>query len=221
MLPAPGVSILGNPDLRRYVLPTEQIVVATRRHWAALLGPVASTAGVFVVIAVLVSMAPAEAQEAVAWLWLVFFAALLRLLYKWFEWRHEWFIATDKRLLLLYGLIIHKVAMMPITKVTDMGYTRTPGGYLLGYGRFVLESAGQDQVLRQIDWVRNPDETYRTLCGELFKPAPQKPTSDDAAAAPLPPVPPPPPAAPIVVPGRPAREARRPTTQPIPLPYDE
>lgn len=224
MLPAPGLSPFGNPDLRRYVLPTEQIVLATRKHWAVMLRPILIAVAAFAVVATLVTVGPEEAQDAIAWLWLVFLVALGHLAFRWFEWRHEWFIATDKRLLLLYGLIIHKVAMMPLTKVTDMGYTRTPAGYLMGYGRFVLESAGQDQALRQIDFVPRPDETYRTLCGELFKP---KPASDGAAGG-LPPAsapaPAPPRATPVVVPGRetgPRGRASRPITEPIPLPYQE
>lgn len=231
MLPAPGLSPLGNPDLRRYVLPTEQIVLATRMHWAVLLRPIALAIAVFLVVATLVTVGPAEAQEALAWLWLAFLAALGHLAFRWLEWRHEWFISTDKRLLLLYGLIIHKVAMMPLTKVTDMGYTRTPAGYLLGYGRFVLESAGQDQALRQIDFVPHPDETYRTLCGELFKPTPKPQAGAETPAstttpAPFRPLPGPTPShlSPVVVPGRvahPARDARRPATEPIPLPYQE
>ena len=61
-----------------------------------------------------------------------------------------------------------KVAMMPLIKVTDMSYQRSVPGRIFGYGRFVLESAGQDQALRQVDWVPHPDVTYRILCTEIF-----------------------------------------------------
>ena len=77
-------------------------------------------------------------------------------------------MATDKRLLLRYGLISHKVAMMPLLKVTDMSYVRSIPGQFLGYGKFVLESAGQDQALREVKWVPNPDQTYRDICAEIF-----------------------------------------------------
>nr|WP_241744520.1 PH domain-containing protein [Cellulosimicrobium arenosum] len=100
------------------------------------------------------------------------------------EWRNEWFVATDKRLLLLYGLITHKVAMMPLKKVTDMNYGRSPTGRVLGYGQFLLESAGQDQALRKIDWVAQPDETYRRLCDTLF--GPSGPDLDDDSPVPAP-----------------------------------
>jgi hypothetical protein len=216
----PLVSIRGNHDLRRYILPTEQVVVATRLHWAALLEPVATAVGVFLLVAVVVKAVPLSVQPVAEWLWILWFAALGRLGFRWLEWRHQWFVSTDKRLLLLYGLVIHKVAMMPLTKVTDMGYTRTPGGQILGYGRFVMESAGQDQALRQIDYVPTPDETYRTLCAEIFR-APgaraEKPASESGPASVH--VPGGPTARPpvVVVPGRPLPQEPPPTTQPIPV----
>ena len=94
------------------------------------------------------------------------------------DWHHNWFVATDKRLLLRYGIITHKVAMMPLIKVTDMSYVRSIPGQFLGYGRFVLESAGQDQALREVKWVPHPDETYRDICAEIFHIVPPPATRD-------------------------------------------
>ena len=221
MLPEPRPSVRGNHDLSRYILPTERVVVATRRHRAALLEPAVTAVLVFLLIGAIVAVVPASAKDAAGWLWVLWVAALVRFLFRWVEWRHEWFVSTDKRLLLLYGLVIHKVAMMPLTKVTDMGYTRTPLGQLLGYGRFVMESAGQDQALRQIDYVPSPDETYRTLCAEIFRaptgarpPAPGGPQAP-GEVAPVPGGPTRPPV--VIVPGRADTPEHRPSTQPIPV----
>ena len=100
---------------------------------------------------------------------------LVRLVWKVLDWRNEWFVATDKRMLLLYGLVTKKVSMMPLVKVTDMRYSRSITGRVLGYGEFLMESAGQDQALSRISWVANPDSTYRELCAIIFTPtqAPQ------------------------------------------------
>ena len=40
--------------------------------------------------------------------------------------------------------------MMPLAKVTDMSFQRTAVGQILGYGEFIVESAGQDQALRNV-----------------------------------------------------------------------
>ena len=39
---------------------------------------------------------------------------------------------------------------------------------MLGYGTFVMESAGQDQALHHVKWVPDPDHTYRAICAEIF-----------------------------------------------------
>ena len=101
-------------------------------------------------------------------LWLLWFGSVGWMLFQVLQWRHDRFIATDKRLLLDYGIFTTKVAMMPLAKVTDMSFQRSVPGRVFGWGRFILESAGQDQALRQIDWVPDPDHTYRLICAEIF-----------------------------------------------------
>lgn len=206
-------AVRAHGNLRRYVLPNERVIVATRRHWAALLEPIATTVAAFLLVGTIVMSTPLDVREVVQWLWVAWFLVAGRLAWKWLEWRYEWFVATDKRLLLLYGLVVHKVAMMPLKKVTDMGYSRSPVGQVLGYGRFDMESAGQDQALRTIRYVPQPDATYRTLCDTLFTPGGGPDDEDGPPAGP--PAPSGTPGAPTVVPGREVSEGPRPTTQPI------
>ncbi len=150
------------------LLPGETLIIAQREHWARVAEPVITTAAVFA-LAILVDWRITASTEFIATaLWWCFFVTVIRLLWRLLHWRHNWFVATEKRLLLRYGLITHKVAMMPLSKVTDMTYERTIPGQLLGYGRFILESAGQDQALRLINWVPHPDVTYRAICAEIF-----------------------------------------------------
>ena len=114
------------------------------------------------------SVLPAKLSALANVFWWAWFVLVGRALWKVLEWRHDWFVATDKRLILTYGLITQKVAMMPLAKVTDMSYNRSPVGRLLGYGTFVMESAGQDQALHRVGWVADPDRTYRAICAEIF-----------------------------------------------------
>ena len=58
----------------------------------------------------------------------------------------------------------------PLIKVTDMSYQRPFVGRLLGYGEFVMESAGQDQALRTVSFVPKPDLLYLDICDLLFGP---------------------------------------------------
>jgi hypothetical protein len=154
--------------LTRYLLRGEQVEVATRQHWAKLTGPVLIVVLVFFFAAWTSSGLVVAFGKNGLFIWFVWFALIARLIWKVFEWRQEWFCATDKRLLLTYGLFTHKVAMMPLGKVTDLNYGRSVPGRMLGYGDFTLESAGQDQALREIKWIPEPDETYRRICDIIF-----------------------------------------------------
>ena len=86
------------------------------------------------------------------------------------EWQIEQFVVTDKRVLLISGLLYRKLAVMPLAKVTDLTYERSPLGRVLGYGTFIMESAGQDQALSKVEYLRNPDQLYQRLSEELFGP---------------------------------------------------
>lgn len=156
------------PHLDRYLLDTERVVVAVRRHPAQILEPVASAvAGVLVVLWVTTNVSPDLTLLPDA-LWVAWLVLLGRAIWRLLEWQNDWFVATDTRLLLTYGILTRKVAMMPLRKVTDMSYNRTPLGRVLGYGEFVLESAGHDQAMRDVKWLPNPDELYRRICTEIF-----------------------------------------------------
>ena len=59
--------------------------------------------------------------------------------------------------------------MMPLAKVTDMSFQRSAMGRLLGYGEFIVESAGQNQALRNVDRLPYPEQLYLEICGLIFK----------------------------------------------------
>jgi hypothetical protein len=154
--------------LDRYLLEGERVVVAVHQHWVKVAEPVASV----VAGAVAALWVDAQVDPALRLLgtlvWWGWFALVVRMLYRLAQWRHDWFIATDKRLLLSYGFITRRVSMMPLLKVTDMSYERSVPGRILGFGRFVMESAGHDQALRKVNWVPQPDHHYRLICAEIF-----------------------------------------------------
>jgi len=158
----------GGRGLERYLLDGERIVVAMHQHWAKVAEPVASVLAALVVVTWLDTELPRGAGLFADLIWWAWFAVLGRTLWRLSNWRHDWFIATDKRLLLTYGMFTNKVAMMPLAKVTDMSYSRSLVGRVMGYGQFLMESAGQDQALRRVSYVPHPDRTYRAICAELF-----------------------------------------------------
>ncbi len=70
--------------------------------------------------------------------------------------------------MLTYGIFTRKIAMMPLAKVTDMSFVRTIPGRVFGYGKFVLESAGQEQALHKVNWIPDAEpHVPRDLRGDL------------------------------------------------------
>jgi Bacterial PH domain len=59
---------------------------------------------------------------------------------------------------------------MPLLRVTDMKYEQSALGRTLNYGTFVLESAGQDQALREVKHLPNPNELYLRVVEEMYEP---------------------------------------------------
>lgn len=159
----------GVQSLAKYVVPDEErLVFVVRRHWITLAEPVVTTVASG---AVMVALAWGLAQrfpDLANILFLIWLVVLGRGIYLFLDWRESWFGATQRRLMLIQGLVTRKVAMMPLEKVTDMSYSRSPLGQLLGYGEFVLESAGQDQALRSVAFIPRPDELYRLLVATMF-----------------------------------------------------
>jgi uncharacterized membrane protein YdbT with pleckstrin-like domain len=155
-------------SVNRYLLPHEQQVITVRMHPATLITPVAQVlAGL--VIAGLLSGSIAHGNNLVLDLiWLAWGLLLLRLIWKVANWSVDYFVVTSQRMLLTTGIIIRKVAMMPLTKVTDMSFQRTTLGRLLGYGEFIVESAGQDQALRNVKFLPYPEQLYLEVCGLIF-----------------------------------------------------
>jgi uncharacterized membrane protein YdbT with pleckstrin-like domain len=86
------------------------------------------------------------------------------------NWAVDYFVVTSHRFILTTGLLNRKVAMMPLAKVTDMTFQRSFLGRILGYGTFILESAGQDQALSTVDFIPYPEQLYLEVCSLLFKP---------------------------------------------------
>lgn len=165
-----------------FLLSGERCVVAIRRHWICAAEPWVTTFASLLFVAWLTfDVASPQMGRPLDLLWWLWFALLGRAVWLTYDHSRTWFIVTDRRLLLVYGVFVRKVAMMPLKKVTDMSYHRTLAGKILGYGTFVMESAGQDQALREIDHVPDPDPAYRAIINQIFnKGAPADDDDDDA-----------------------------------------
>ena len=154
--------------VNRYLLPHERQVISVHQHPAVLIRPIFEVL-VGLAIASWLSTLTHGNSTAVLVIWVVWALVLLRLLWKVLDWSLNYFVITSQRLLLAQGFLIRKVNMMPLAKVTDMSFRRTTIGRILGYGEFIVESAGQDQALRNVDHLPYPEQLYLEVCGLIFR----------------------------------------------------
>ena len=111
-------------------------------------------------------------------LWYAFFAFCLWAALQMLRFFNRYLVLTQKRLIVVEGIVNRQVKSLPLPKLTDMIYQRTAMGHALGYGTFDLEAPGAAVNLGRLPFVTNPDNTYlqisHLLWGASGPPKPKK-----------------------------------------------
>jgi uncharacterized membrane protein YdbT with pleckstrin-like domain len=156
-------------SVNKYLLPHERQVITVHQHPAVLIRPIFEVLVGLAIAGWLSSSIAHGNGTALLVIWILWVLLLLRLGFRAYEWSETYFVVTSQRMLLQTGLVTRKVNMMPLSKVTDMSFQRSSLGRILGYGEFILESAGQEQALRVVDHLPYPEQLYLEVCGLIFK----------------------------------------------------
>lgn len=151
--------------VNKFLLANEHQVVCVRFHLAKVLGPASVLFAGLIVAGLLSIVTHGNALGAV---WLAWGLLLLWFIWKLLNWLVDYFVVTSKRVLLATGLLRRKVEMMPLVKVTDMSYEQSVRGRIFRFGRFIFESAGQEQHLREVDYIPHPEQLYLEVIGLIF-----------------------------------------------------
>jgi uncharacterized membrane protein YdbT with pleckstrin-like domain len=154
-------------DIDDYILPTERRILRVRGHWALLVKDILESALAMALLIALDAYLPSS-QVIDTLTWYAGLVVTLRLTILVLDWWIERIVITDKRVMMSTGIITHRVAMMPLRKVTDLTFQQTVIGRTLGYGTMVVESAGQIQGLNRIEYMPQPDEIYEALTEMIF-----------------------------------------------------
>lgn len=150
-------------EAENYLFDGEEIALETRHHAVILLKPALFPLGGLV----LFSAQPNRVT------FLILLACAARFAWAYALWYKDRFVLTGNRILSTSGFITTSVVSMPLSKITDLTYSRSLGGVVLGYGKLHLESAGQMQ-LESIDYLPDPDHFYRCVMALALGP----PTDD-------------------------------------------
>jgi uncharacterized membrane protein YdbT with pleckstrin-like domain len=70
---------------------------------------------------------------------------------------------TNRRVIESGGFLGSRISSMPLSRVTDINYSRTVPGEVFGYATMRVETAGQDQALGVVRYISEPDHFYEVL----------------------------------------------------------
>ena len=145
----------------------EQSVEVLHPHWKTLVGPVAAA---FVIVAALLVgevVIPGGRDAAIERLAVAVLAIVLLmwwLIYPLLRWRTTRYELTTRRMRLRTGVVARNGSDIPLSRITDVSFRKSPLDRLLGCGTLVVESAGEhaEIVLRQVPHVER-------ISGTLFQ----------------------------------------------------
>src|SRR6202012_534632 len=143
----------------------EQSVEVLHPHWKTLVGPVL---GAFVIVAALLVgevVIPGGRDAAVERLAAAVLAIVLLmwwLIYPLLRWRTTRYELTTRRMRLRTGVVARNGSDIPLSRITDVSFRKSPLDRLLGSGTLVVESAGEHGQLR-LNEIPNAERVQATL----------------------------------------------------------
>jgi uncharacterized membrane protein YdbT with pleckstrin-like domain len=189
------INVSGLPDrvVRQYLMPTENVVLSVRMHPVAILRPVFVIVISLLVAGFVAGAAPPGDSTVVELIWILWGVVFVWQGWRLLTWWRRYFVVTENRLMLITSLVDTDVGMMPLGKVTDMRLRQTGFGHVLGYGEFIVESAGQDQALSRVRPVPYPAQMYQEILALIFRGEPDGESPEPPEEPPGPQGPPGPP----------------------------
>ena len=150
-----------DPRIERHLIADqgERIVDEVRKHWAATVSAVLELF-VGLVVLLLTFFVPAQAWWVPA---LLGAGVTGHAVWRIFEQRMDRFVITNMRVFRVHGILSQRIATMPLARILDISVYKPLVGRVFGYGHFVFESAAQEQGLREIRYVGDPDERGLTI----------------------------------------------------------
>ncbi|MBD8870067.1 PH domain-containing protein [Nocardioides donggukensis] len=149
------VRAVSDPNIRKHLLRDEGEVIVdeVRKHRVVYLVP---TLELVAAGALLVAMPFVDMDLA----WAPFLLALVVLAhagYRALGHHMDRFVITNMRVFRVHGVLSQQLATMPLARILDITVRKPLHGRLLGFGHFCFESAAQEQGLRDIRYVGDPD----------------------------------------------------------------
>jgi len=161
---------------RRYLVPTERFRGEWRRHWIRWIKEIAVGLGIaFLLLSgyraqvgkLVIDFGDIKNPYLVAQLvwcgWVI---------WRGLTWLNNRLVLTNRRVMLINGLLWRRVASVPLAKAADVLHTRSPLGGVLGYGAFRFNNIPILRPMWRVGDLPNTRDLYLQIVGETFDPEP-------------------------------------------------
>ena len=154
-------SLVPDQDVASHLLGDEgeRVIDEVAHHWVVYVRPVVELS-----IALGVFVAFLLGPLSIGWLLILVITALtLHASWSALSDHMDRFVITNMRVFRVRGVFSRRIATMPISRILDITVEQPLLGRLLGYGHFIFESAAQEQGLRDIRYVGDPNGRDLTI----------------------------------------------------------
>lgn len=143
-----------HPDVDRHLLGDEgeYVIDEVCKHWVTVIRPVAALVLCFPLFGSIPLWNEAYLVPILLGLVIIVWS-MIRIHIQYMD----RFVITNQRVFRVHGVLSQNLATMPISRILDISVKQPFIGRLMGYGHFVFESAAQDQGLRDITYVGDPE----------------------------------------------------------------
>ncbi len=155
-------------SVNKYLLPYERHVISVHEHPAVLIPRALLVLAGLALAGWLTNSVANGNGTAILVIWVAWGLLVLWLAAKVLNWWVHYFVVTSQRLMLAEGIVVRKVNMIPLTKVSDIEFRKSATGRLLGYGEFEVLAPGMGDRMRNIKFLPYSEQLYLEVCGLIF-----------------------------------------------------
>jgi hypothetical protein len=156
--------------VKPYLLRQERYMITVRYHPALLIWPVLAVLAACVAGSA-VTMFTGIGGTALVAIWGAAAATCLLLAVQVWAWYDRYLVFTRHRVLLIPGLIKHRMLSIPAREISDISLSRTLPGRLLGYGLLTLTPVRNGHAMPVINYIPYPHQLYLEVRGLYFSEA--------------------------------------------------
>lgn len=135
----------------------EKQIGVFRQHWFFMVTPVIAVSFVLLGTAVVLAVTKEEFRGARTYFLLAAVFSVIVCVYKYFAWRNNIWVVTNKRVVDEWGVFTTNCKESPIDKINNVTFSKSIFGRIFGYGSIKIQTAAEMGDTTEV-YVEEPDK---------------------------------------------------------------